>query len=64
MENKCPFCGSHDILVKNGKWKYEGMELVEQEDFCCLSQKRNAMYASRHRNKQGNKPSPDEVAEL
>jgi len=63
-DKTCPFCESKDTLVKTGKWEYRGMELVEIEDFCCLSQRRNARYASTHKNRDGEKPSPEEVAEL
>lgn len=63
-ETQCPFCGSKTVLVKTGKWERVGMELVEKRDFCCLSQKRNASYASSHKNRDGIKPSAEEVAEL
>lgn len=63
-DGKCPFCGSEERLVKTGKWEYQGMQLVEIEDFCCLSQKKNARYASTHRNRDGVRPDLDEVAKL
>ena len=66
----CPFCGSTEIKVMRksptGEPYVEFGRSGEYEpiyDFCCLSQKRNADYATAHY-QPGEEPHPDEISRL
>ena len=58
MFNKCPFCGS-DKIKKETPYVDKFGEKIES--YCCLSQKRNAVYAEK-RYSHDNKPDPTEVS--
>ena len=58
--DKCPFCGSKEMLIKSPYVEKGGKEIY---DFCCFPQKKNREHLDKRFGREvSNRPSMDEIS--